>query len=139
MGNEEKDVLKGNTLKVYLFMVKQNKPVGVREVQRALNLSSPSLAAYHLSKLEEVGLLRREGGNYVVNKVILENMVRIRRMLIPRYFFYSLFSVLALITELLFLRPPKITSWYLFSVLVNLVLSAAFCYETVKVWSRGGL
>ncbi|MCD6529153.1 ArsR family transcriptional regulator, partial [Candidatus Bathyarchaeota archaeon] len=127
------------TLKVYLFMVKQNRPVGVREVQRTLNLSSPSLAAYHLSKLEEVGLLRREGGNYVVNKVILENMVRIRRMLIPRYFFYSLFSVLALITELLFLRPPKITSWYLFSVLVNLVLSAAFCYETVKVWSRGGL
>ena len=139
MGNEEKDVLKGNTLKVYLFMVKQNRPVGVREVQRALNLSSPSLAAYHLSKLEEVDLLRREGGNYVVNKVILENMVRIRRMLIPRYFFYSLFAVLALITELFFLRPPKITSWYLFSVLVNLILAVAFCYETAKVWSRGGL
>ena len=139
MGKEEKDVLKGTTLKVYLFMVKQNRPVGVREVQRTLNLSSPSLAAYHLSKLEDVDLLRREGGDYIVNKVILENMIKIRRMLIPRYFFYFLFAVSALITELTFLRPPSLTRWYLFSILVNLVLTIAFCYETAKIWTKGGL
>ena len=139
MGKEEKDVLKGTTLKVYLFMVKQNRPVGVREVQRTLNLSSPSLAAYHLSKLEDVDLLRREGGDYIVNKVILENMIKIRRMLIPRYFFYFLFAVSALITELTFLRPPSLTRWYLFSILVNLVLTIAFCYEAAKIWTKGGL
>jgi len=139
LGKEEKDVLKGTTLKVYLFMVKQNRPVGVREVQRTLNLSSPSLAAYHLSKLEDVDLLRREGGDYIVNKVILENMIKIRRMLIPRYFFYFLFAVSALITELTFLRPPSLTRWYLFSILVNLVLTIAFCYETAKIWTKGGL
>jgi len=139
LGKEEKDVLKGTTLKVYLFMVKQNRPVGVREVQRTLNLSSPSLAAYHLSKLEDVDLLRREGGDYIVNKVILENMIKIRRMLIPRYFFYFLFAVSALITELTFLRPPSLTRWYLFSILVNLVLTIAFCYEAAKIWTKGGL
>lgn len=30
---EEKELLKGTTLKVYLFMVKHGRPVGVREVQ----------------------------------------------------------------------------------------------------------
>ena len=139
MENEERELLRGTTLKVYLFMVKHGRPVGVREVQRALNLSSPSLATCHLSKLEEASLLKRERGEYVVNKVILENMIKIRRMLIPRYFFYSLFAVSALITELTLLRPPSLTCWYLFSTLVILVLALAFCYETVKIWTKGSL
>ena len=139
MENEERELLRGTTLKVYLFMVKHGRPVGIREVQRALNLSSPSLAAYHMSKLEEADLLKREGGDYIVNKVILENMIKIRRMLIPRYFFYLLFAVSALITEPTFLRPPSLTRWYLFSILVNLILTIAFCYETVKIWTKGGL
>lgn len=137
--SEERELLRGTTLKVYLFMVKHGKPVGIREVQKALKLSSPSLAAYHLSKLEEADLLKREGGDYIVNKVLLENMIKIRHMLIPRYFFYSLFAVLALIVELTFLRPPLLTRWYLFSILVNLVLTLSFCYETVKIWTKGGL
>jgi len=137
--SEERELLRGTTLKVYLFMVKHGKPVGIREVQKALKLSSPSLAAYHLSKLEEADLLKREGGDYIVNKVLLENMIKIRHMLIPRYFFYSLFAVLALIVELTFMRPPSLTRWYLFSILVNLVLAIALCYETVKIWSKGSL
>ena len=68
------DVLKGTTAEVYRFILTVGKPVGVREVQRALNLSSPSLALYHLSKLEEVGLLKRENGNYVVDKVVLRQL-----------------------------------------------------------------
>lgn len=102
-------------------------------------MSSPSLSAYHLSKLEEADLVKRERGEYVVNKVILENMIKIRRMLIPRYFFYFLFAFSALITELTFLRPLSLTSWYLFSILVNLVLTIAFGYEAAKIWTKGGL
>ena len=64
------DVLRGTTLEVYHFILKSGKPIGVREVQRALNLSSPSLAVYHMSKLEEAGLLKRENGDYVINKVV---------------------------------------------------------------------
>ncbi|TLX99316.1 MAG: hypothetical protein E6K95_09775 [Thaumarchaeota archaeon] len=56
--------LKGNTLRVYVYALKKRK-VGVREVQRALRLSNPSLAQYHLNKLRELGLLREEGGDYV--------------------------------------------------------------------------
>ena len=79
------DVLRGTTLKVYRFLLKRGEPVGIREVQRTLKLSSPSLAAYHLSKLEEAGLIKRKKGNYSVDKVFLESTIRIRRFLIPRY------------------------------------------------------
>jgi|GEM_PF-1549055 transcriptional regulator, ArsR family len=43
--------LKGKTPQVYLYMLKRNEPVGVREVQRDLDFSSPSVASYHLDKL----------------------------------------------------------------------------------------
>jgi hypothetical protein len=48
-----------------------------REVQRALNLSTPSLAAYHLAKLEDAGLIKKEKGTYVINKVVLEDYIKI--------------------------------------------------------------
>jgi len=42
--------LRGNTLKVYWYMLEHGgeSSVGVREIQRALGFSSPTLAAYHL-------------------------------------------------------------------------------------------
>lgn len=136
---EDRELLRGTTLKVYRFLLKSGKATGVREVQRSLNMSSPSLAAYHLSKLEEAGLLKREGGDYIVDKVILESMIKIGRALIPRYFFYSLFAVLTLIVELTLLRPPTLTRGYFFSTIALFVLALAFCYETVKIWVKGGL
>jgi predicted DNA-binding transcriptional regulator len=54
------DVLKGTSLDIYRLLLKTGKPLGIREVQRALNLSSPSVAQYHLVKLEQAGLLKRE-------------------------------------------------------------------------------
>jgi hypothetical protein len=78
------------------FLLKSNKP---REGQKTLHLSTPSLATYHLSKLEETGLVRKEKGELIVNKVIFEDCMRFRRFLIQRYLFYSVFAVLALIIE----------------------------------------
>ncbi len=51
--------LKGNTLRVYLYVLKSAGNVGVREVQRALGFSSPTLAVYHLDKLAELGLMEK--------------------------------------------------------------------------------
>ncbi len=63
MGSDKaEDVLKGTTLEIYRYLLKKGKPQGTREVQRALNLSSPSLAVYHLAKLEDAGLIKRENG-----------------------------------------------------------------------------
>jgi DNA-binding transcriptional ArsR family regulator len=132
-------MLKGTTMQVYRFLLTNNKPVGAREVQRALNLSTPSLAVYHLSKLEDVGLVKREDGGYTINKVILEDVIKVSRFLIPRFLFYAIFSVSLLVTELTFLRPHMITSEYFFSTIGTLICALAFSYETAKVWRKGGL
>ena len=98
------DVLKGSTREVYRFLLKSGKPAGAREIQRALNLSSPSLAAYHLTKLEEAGLLKKENGSYVIDRVVLEDCVKVSRFLIPRFLFYAIFAVLLFVMELTFAK-----------------------------------
>lgn len=139
LGSEKTDdVLKGSTLEVYRFLLKSGKPVGTREIQRALNLSSPSLAAYHLTKLEEAGLLKKENGNYAINKVVLEDCVKVSRFLIPRFLFYAIFAVLLVVTELTLLRPTIITSFYFFATVGTLICALAFCYETARVGVKGG-
>ena len=137
--DESKDVLRGTTLEVYRFLLKSNKPVGIRELQRALNLSSPSVATYHLSKLEDAGLLKREGGGYTVDKYLLENSIKISRFLIPRYLFYTTFAFAVLLIELTLLRPQVITREYVFFVAATAIFTLAFCYEAVKTYQRGNL
>jgi len=58
--------LRGKTLKVYRYLLERyGSKVGVREVQRKLKFSSPSLAAYHLEKLVSLGLVgKTETGEY---------------------------------------------------------------------------
>ena len=136
--DESKEVLSGTTLEVYRFLLKSNKPVGTRELQRALNLSSSSVATYHLSKLEDAGLLKREAGGFAVCKYLLENSVKISRFLVPRYFFYAVFAIAVLVLELI-MRPPFIYQEYVFSLVATAILAVFLCYETIKTWRRGNL
>lgn len=136
---EAKDALKGTALDIYRLMLTSNKPFGIREIQRALELSSPSIAQHHLLKLERVGLVKKEEGGYVVNKVLLRNYVKISRFLVPRYFFYTVFSIMILILELTVLQPNVIYQAYVFSVIASILVVAIFCYETIRVWRDGGL
>jgi predicted DNA-binding transcriptional regulator len=136
---EAKDALKGTALDIYRLMLTSNKPFGIREIQRALELSSPSIAQHHLLKLERVGLVKKEEGGYVVNKVLLRNYVKISRFLVPRYFFYTVFSIMILILELTVLQPNVIYQAYVFSVIASVMVVAIFCYETIRVWRDGGL
>ena len=137
--NKSKEVLRGTTLEVYRFLLKSRKPVGIRELQRALDLSSPSVATYHLSKLEDAGLLRKELGNYTVAKYLLENSVKISRFLIPRYLFYAVFAAAVLFIELAFLRPAEVTREYAFTTIATAIFTAVFLYETIKTWLRRSL
>jgi predicted DNA-binding transcriptional regulator len=132
----QKDILRGLTLKVYKFVLRSDKPVGIREVQRALDLSSPTLALYHMNKLEEAGLIKKESNGYIADRVILENLIRFRRILIPRNFFYMIFLVTSLIMLAVLLRPPIITREYVFSLGVISIAAATSVYETVKVFSQ---
>lgn len=137
--DESKEVLKGTTFEVYRFLLKSGKPVGIRELQRALNLSSSSVATYHLSKLEDAGLLKREPGGFAVNKFLLENSIKISRFLVPRYFFYAIFAIAVLLIELTVLKPALLYREYVFSVVATGIFAFFFCYETAKTWIRGNL
>lgn len=134
--SKEGDVLRGLTLRVYRFILKNDKPVGIREVQRALNLSSPTLALYHMNKLEEAGLIKKELNGYVADRIILENLIRLRRILIPRNFFYMIFLLTSLVMLAVFLRPPTLSREYIFSLAVISVAAATSVYETMKTFSQ---
>ncbi len=121
-------------------MLKNGKPIGVRDIQRELNLSSPSVARYHLSKLENAGLVKRQNGNYIVSKIFLENSVKIHHVVIPRFLFYAVLALVLLITELTLLRST-VVNWtvYCFTVVAFVLFVLIFCAETVRVWLKGSL
>jgi DNA-binding Lrp family transcriptional regulator len=133
---EPDDVLRGLTLKVHKFVLKNNRPIGIREVQRALSLSSPTLALYHMNKLEEAGLVRRELNGYVVDRIVLRNLIRFRRVLIPRNFFYTVFFMTSLVFLVTLLRPPILTREYIFSLAVVSVAVTTSAYDTIKALSE---
>jgi predicted DNA-binding transcriptional regulator len=90
--DESADILKGNALAIYRLILRTNKPLGIREIQRILKLSSPSVAQYHLAKLESAGFVKKEAGNYVIGRITLNSCIKISRFLIPKYLFYSVFA-----------------------------------------------
>jgi DNA-binding transcriptional ArsR family regulator len=137
--DQSREVLKGTTLEVYRFLLKSSKPVGTRELQRALGFSSSSVATYHLSKLEDAGLLKREAGGFTVSRYLLENSVKVSRFLVPRYFFYAAFALAVLLVELTVLRPTVFYQEYVFSLVATVVMVVFLCYETVMTWKRGNL
>lgn len=136
---ETKQALKGTALDIYRLILTSDGPLGVREIQRQLDLSSPSVAQHHLVRLESAGLIKHERGNYSTNKVLLQNFIKINRFLIPRYLFYTIFMTVALVLELTVLQPIVIYQAYVFSSIVFVAVIAIFGYETTKVWRSGGL
>ena len=94
--------IEGTTFKVYMYLIKEAKPVGPRDVMRGLGLSSPSIAYRHLQKLDEIGVIQRDiKGNYVVKeKTSFEGYLWIGRSLVPRLLFYSFFMLGLLIIEI---------------------------------------
>ena len=133
---EDLAVLKGTTYVVYRYMVKASKPLSARDIQHALKLSSPSVALYHLCKLEESGFVKRENGNFLVTRVILNNSIKINRFLVPRHFIYALFSILVLIIALVFFRPAFLDRSYFFETLAIAFIVVILCYETTRDWIK---
>jgi hypothetical protein len=132
------DQVKGRTLVVYIFLLRQNKPLSAREIQRKTNISSPSLALYHLNKLEKLGLVERdvqEGffAAKVVKTGILTFFVIIGRLLIPRHVFYAVFTTSFLIVSLL-LFDWMLTPTFLLLMVLLVFSVCVFWFETVSLW-----
>jgi hypothetical protein len=131
--------LRGKAWNVYWLLLKNGHPMSVREVEKALRFSSPSVAQHHLEQLRQIGLVRKEnvGGNYsLVSEVkigVLRHFIKLGRLVFPRYFFYALFSSAFYITYLtIFLE--NFTRENLFIVSFGAIVSFIFWYEAIRVW-----
>lgn len=129
--------LRGKTLQVYLHLLRKGTAFGVREVQKDLGFSSPSVAFHHLDKLVNLGIVAKdEYERYVlVKKVdtgILSAFVNIGRLTLPRLGFYAaFFSTIAAAYLLL--------DWHvldLYAVIGTVGGAAVFWYEAWRVWRR---
>jgi DNA-binding transcriptional ArsR family regulator len=132
--------LRGKAWKVYWFLLKTSAPVGVREVQRALHFSSPSIAFHHLEQLRELGLVQKQevGGHYVlVSEVkigVLRHYVKLGKLLFPRFFFYALFSTLFYVLYIVLLFSG-FTRDNLFIISFGAIVCSIFWYEAYRVWA----
>ncbi|MEM1570051.1 MAG: ArsR family transcriptional regulator [Candidatus Bathyarchaeia archaeon] len=144
MPEESKDVdmekieyaLKGKTLQVYMYLLRSRRGVGVREVQRALRLSSPSLAFHHLDKLEALGLVGKDAyGRYVVTRKVdvgvLSLFVNVLGYALPRYLFYASFFTTIVVYQLL-----TMSTLNLMALTVALIAATILWFETFRIWRK---
>jgi DNA-binding transcriptional ArsR family regulator len=133
--------LRGKAWKVYWFLLKNGNPVSVREVQRALHFSSPSVANHHLEQLRELGLVEKQeiGGHYVlvgnIKIGVLRHYVKLGRLLFPRYFFYAVFSTIFYVAYLAFFLQDFSSRENLFVVSFGAIVCGIFWYEAYRVWT----
>jgi len=130
--------LKGKTLLVYMYILRADKSsVGVREVQRALNFSSPSVSAYHLNKLKDLGLVESIRGDYsLIREVkvgVLRQFVTLGGIMLPRYLFYAVLMTTMLVTYVLQF-PMESTRQNITTLIMGTVPVIILWYETVRIW-----
>ena len=142
MASSEENIagkLKGNTLRTYVALLGSDKGVvGVRELQRKLGFSSPALASYHLRRLEELGLVVEDKGNYRLLKEvkvgILAQFIRLGTIMLPRYVFYATFFSTLLVYYLSQLKELHFYS--VFGLLFGVLGTAVFWFEALRIWRQ---
>ena len=131
--------LKGKSLLVYWYLLRSpGSKVGVREVQRKLGFSSPSVAVYHLDKLLSLGLVDKTvTGEYkLVSEVktgLLRFFTRLGRFLVPRYLFYSVWFTTMLISYIVVYAQT-----FCVHNIAALIFGFSACtilwFETIRLW-----
>ena len=132
--------LKGLTLRVYWHILSLNRKesIGTRSVQRALGLSSPSVASHHLEKLKTLGLLDKDStGEYrlvgLVKVGVLRNFVGVLGVLLPRYLFYStMFTAMLVLYPIIY--PPNFSAHNIMAFVFGISAVVVSWNETFRVW-----
>ncbi|TLX95241.1 MAG: winged helix-turn-helix transcriptional regulator [Thaumarchaeota archaeon] len=114
--------------RIYWFMLSKKEPVGVREIQRGLGISSPSVVSHHLDRLKGAGIVSVDDyGKYTLeSKVevgVMQAFTKVGSFMLPRFAFYAylfLFGGNANVYATVFGSAGTLFSWY----------------ETYRVWSR---
>jgi len=146
--NDLDSVLTGTTLKIYKAMITSGKPIGPRELQKMLGLSTPSLVIFHLEKLCRVGLVTKTvNGIYSINRIYLKHFIHVRKMIVPRFIFQaSLASFFLLGWALVYLTPnfrvalnyssaesSIVLLVFSYGLIITIVLTAFLWFETIRV------
>ena len=128
--------LRGKTLKVYAHLLRVDSS-GVREIQRELGFSSPSIALHHLEKLERLGVVGKDnvGRYFIAKKVdvgILSAFASIGRLTLPRLGFYAAFFTTIAIAYML----ESGASANLYAVVGTVGGVVVFWYEAWRSWRK---
>lgn len=128
----------GNALRVYLHLIRHG-PCELRDVQRGVGLSTPSLASYHLNKLIEANYVKQErDGRYIAVKEastdILAGYSRIGTSIVPRLLFFTI--VFTIITVFFSYRALSIPSFTVYLITSSLAMIILLWYETIKLWQK---
>ncbi len=126
----------GKTLDVYLCILTAEEGIGVRDIWRSLDFSSPSLAQYHVNKLLDLELIETDlDGKYRINDQesieALRSFLLLRGMLIPRLTIYSAL-ILGLLVSYVMYWPWRGDFRDLVTLFIGLFSAGAFLFEAVK-------
>ncbi|MHA2363478.1 MAG: winged helix-turn-helix domain-containing protein [Candidatus Hodarchaeales archaeon] len=144
--------LTGKTLLVYWTLLKSGSGMGVREIQRDLDFSSPSLADYHLKKLVDLALVEQtQAGTYIVVRKAriaeLRDLIVVRALnrtlTLPRYVFYAVVVTIIWVGYLLIWLFYELPYWgldiisygpisFIFANLLGGLGSLFLWYETIR-------
>ena len=133
--------MKGKTLLIYWTLLKKQKSIGVRELQRTLDLSSPSVASYHLEKLLYMGVVQKnKDGSYILSrKVPLTELTHFimfrlsnRIILLPRFIFYLTFFILTSLGYWFFFFKPPLNTASFFVLIFSISSIGVSLFETIK-------
>jgi len=125
-------------MSVYALLVSQGEK-GVREVQRELRFSSPSLALHHLSKLVDLDLVKKDAhGNYSVSRTVrvgsLSLFIKFGSRLLPRFLFLgTLFTAMLIVYMMFFFSWPPTGGDLMFVVMSIIAIFVVF-YESRRIW-----
>jgi len=138
------DTLEGNTLTVYAYIVRADIPVGVRDVTRGADLSSTSVAHYHLQKLENLGLIEKNGyGQYTLKaKVSINGHVWVGKNIVPNLMLYAFFFIGVFIAEISLIllswvgKSLVIENSFWFLIALTLVAIFLFVKEGIGLYRK---
>jgi DNA-binding transcriptional ArsR family regulator len=126
--------LGATTWRVLVWMLAHRQPIGARELGRALNMSSHSVALYHLQKLQKNNIVEKDDmGDYQVRKDadlgFLDNFLFVRFRIIPRVLLYAVIVTTLVGIYALFV-PGDYSIHNVFALTIG-VLSAIFLWSEV--------
>lgn len=130
--------LTGKTLKVYWFLLKNPNGTRLRDIQRNTRLSTPSLASYHLEKLNNIDLVEVDShGLFYPKRLVKVGVLTLfagqGRLMVPRYLFYVVFY-LAVLIGFVITFPFTFGPLSILLVVVLIFGLATSLVETYKAW-----